>query len=121
MNWEYPFYIFVSLIFAHSLTDLALQPDHIGLRKNRLYHHIRFDGSKIYHHWPYYLVGHGLINGTGVWLVTTSVTLGLAESLAHSIIDFTSCERWIPFWLDQVLHVFCKVAWVFCWITWYPL
>jgi len=43
--------------------------------------------------------------------VTGSLFLGLAETLAHSAIDYGKCDGAYGFNIDQLLHVVCKVVW----------
>jgi len=108
------------LIFSHAISDMALQHEYIGKYKARRTKCIDpLTGIQITV-WPFVLSAHALINGALVYFITESVILGLAESLAHLIIDFVSCERWINLLQDQILHILCKGIWAYIWI-WYAL
>jgi len=94
------------LLFAHAITDLALQHDYIGTYKWRC------NNSTTKTRWVAVSVAHGMINGAGVALVTGNVYLGWAESVAHTAIDYGTTERWWGLAVDQALHFSCKVLWV---------
>lgn len=66
---------------------------------------------------PYHLVAHAGIHGGAVALVTGSVWIGLAEWLAHTIIDELKVRGWTSFALDQTLHIGCKIAWLAIWAS----
>lgn len=99
------------LLVSHAMCDMALQNDFIAQAKNR---HTAL--GSVY--WPWVLASHGLIHGAGVAFVTGSVGLGMCEVIAHSLIDFSKCEGWIGFHVDQTLHVLCKVLWVAILVGW---
>ena len=56
---------------------------------------------------------HSLIHAEAVWLISGSSTLGFVEFGLHWLIDFAKSSRWTNFYLDQALHVACKVGYVF--------
>lgn len=85
--------------------DYPLQGDFLAQAKNR---HTAI-GKPI---WWMALPSHGAIHGAGVFLITGSLTFGIAELIAHSIIDALKCEGRITYAQDQLLHVACKVAWL---------
>lgn len=60
----------------------------------------------------YHLVAHAGIHGGAVALVTGSVWLGLAEWLAHAIIDELKVRGRTSFAIDQALHLGCKAVWL---------
>jgi len=97
------------LLASHAVWDFPLQGHAVAVEKNR------HSTSELQKHvpWFYWLVAHALSHGLGVALVTGSVTLGIMETLAHSMIDFGKCERWYSIHIDQALHVACKLAWIF--------
>ena len=103
--------------FAHSITDLALQTDYIGIYKSR--HAPTLDNRRPHKPlvWPWVLIGHSMINGTGVLLVTGSLFLALLETFAHAFIDFFHCEGRYSLTVDQILHGVCKVVWAVIWVT----
>lgn len=97
--------IFYELILAHAFFDLAAQSQYISYYKNPL--NVHPHGT----YWPFVLVGHGLINGLGVYIVTGKISLSILETICHAIIDFGSCLRWYPIFVDQGLHLMCKILW----------
>lgn len=60
----------------------------------------------------YHLLAHAGIHGAAVALVTGNVWIGLAEWLAHTIIDELKVRGKTSFELDQALHIICKVIWL---------
>ena len=95
------------LVAGHAVCDFSLQNEAIALEKNR------HSTSALQRHvpWFYWLSAHALTHGLAVALTTSSVVLGVLETLAHWVIDFGKCEKWYSIHIDQTLHVLCKVAW----------
>ena len=93
------------LLAGHALGDYAFQSDFLAEAKNR---HTEIGRA----HWVAALPAHALIHGALVFAVTGSVTLGLAETVAHGVIDWCKIEGRIGFYLDQSLHVLCKLLWL---------
>lgn len=88
------------LLGAHWLADYPLQGQFLS-------------DAKV--HGPlrsYHLTAHAGIHGAAVALVTGSVWLGIAEWVAHTIIDELKVKGWTTFALDQVLHIACKATWL---------
>ena len=54
------------------------------------------------------LITHGFM----VALLTGIPVLGLAEMVAHSLIDFGKCRFGYKLIVDQALHWACKIVWV---------
>lgn len=107
-----PFEMLIALLALHALADFPLQGDFLAQAKNP---HTAL-GREF---WPYALSAHGLIHGGAVYLITGSVWLCLAETVAHAVIDLAKCEGWINLFVDQALHWLCKAAWVgvvFVWL-----
>lgn len=100
MSWVIPKFLW--MLLAHALADTVLQPRWIQLHKHRV------DAPRA---WVYGLGAHGLIHGALVALITRSLWLGFAETLAHAAIDFGRGERWYGTWIDQGLHVASKALW----------
>ena len=104
----------ILLIMGHAVADFALQSPTMAEKKNR---NRPPDLSRVppgqsyVPCWPYWLSAHALIHGFMVWFITGSVSLGVAESVAHWAIDFGKCESWYGVHADQALHVACKVVW----------
>lgn len=96
------------LISGHALADLTLQTDFVATFKNR---HAKFPTGETI--WPYVLASHCLFHGALVYLSTQSVNLGIAETIAHFVIDFCKCEKLFGFHADQALHIACKFVWAY--------
>lgn len=88
------------LLAAHWVADYPLQGDFLAKAKQQ-------GPLRLYH-----LIAHSGIHGGAVALVTGSVWLGLAEWIAHTIIDELKARGWTSFALDQVLHIICKAVWL---------
>jgi len=93
-------YLGLMLLAAHWVADYPLQGDFLATAK--------FKGPLRFYH----LVAHAGIHGGAVALVTGSVWLGLAEWLAHTIIDELKVKGKTSFAVDQALHIACKAAWL---------
>lgn len=110
MAWVFLFWLLV----GHALADYPLQGEYLALGKAR--------SNKGTPPWQIALSVHALIHAGMVALVTGSVGLGMVEFVFHSLIDFAKCEKWFgldekrAYWVDQGLHVACKVAYVI-WIA----
>jgi hypothetical protein len=99
-----------ALLMGHALADYPLQGDFLARGKNAS---APIPGVP----WQTILASHALIHAGFVWLFTGSLWLGLAEFVAHALIDHAKCtgrlgsnpER--AFNIDQGLHVACKVLW----------
>lgn len=89
---------------AHFLADFPLQGDFLAQAKNR---HTK--AGEIF--WSYALPGHALIHGAFVMVITGSVWLCIAETIAHGVTDWLKCEEKISARTDQAVHLACKVAW----------
>lgn len=94
------------LLAGHALGDYALQGDFIANFKNR-------HTASLETIWPYVLTSHALIHGFFVYLATDSIHLGIAETIAHWVIDFCKCEKWFGIHIDQWLHIGCKILWAY--------
>lgn len=93
------------LLAGHALGDYAFQSRFLATAKNR---HTEIGRE----HWVAALPAHAIIHGVLVFAVTGSVALGLAETIAHGIIDWCKNEGWFGIRVDQGLHVFCKILWL---------
>ena len=112
--------ILFKMLIGHAIGDFALQIDAMAKGKNRHYFPDNIPpGQKVITNWPYWMTSHALIHGGAVWVATGVAALGLAETVAHWLIDFAKCEGWINLHVDQALHVACKVIWVFVLISYY--
>lgn len=98
------------LVFGHMLADYPLQGDFLARGKNAS---APLPGVP----WPLILVSHAIIHGGVVGVITGSLWLGIAETVAHTIIDHGKCvgaldsdPKW-AFVKDQALHILCKLLW----------
>lgn len=96
------------LIAAHFALDFPLQGDTTAVQKSR---HVSNPLAAAVP-WFYWLTAHAVMQGAGVFLVTSSLALGLFETVAHWLIDFGKCERWYSIHVDQALHLTCKLTYV---------
>jgi hypothetical protein len=113
--------VFFWLLVGHCLADYPLQGSFLAAAKRR--------GSVGSTPWQIALFAHSMIHAGFVAWFTGSVMLGLAELALHTLIDFAKCEGWLngayqysaeakargertAFWIDQWLHVACKLLWV---------
>lgn len=99
-----PFALFLALLFWHALADYPLQGDFLARAKNRS---TPIEGVP----WYQAMGAHALIHAGGVAFLTGSLWLGLAEFVAHFLIDDAKCCRDISFNTDQGMHVVCKLLW----------
>jgi len=88
------------LLAAHWVADYPLQGDFLAKAKQQ-------GPLRAYH-----LVAHAGIHGAAVALVTGSLWLGLAEWVAHTVIDELKVRGHTSFATDQALHISCKALWL---------
>ena len=62
--------------------------------------------------WPHALLGHALIHGGIVGLVTGSGALGFAEVAIHAMTDRAKCAGRFGIHVDQAIHIGCKLVWL---------
>lgn len=85
------------LVGAHWICDYPLQGQFLAEAK--------INGPlRLYH-----LIAHSGIHGVAVFLITGNIWFGLAEWVAHTIIDGCKCRGATSFAVDQFLHILCKV------------
>jgi hypothetical protein len=94
------------LIAGHAVADFWAQSDALAMLKNR------HRNTSPFLPWAYAMSAHALMHGAAVAFVTHSIALGLAETVAHWLIDFGKCEDWYGIHVDQVAHIVCKLAWL---------
>lgn len=100
-----PLSLFFVLMVGHAVADYPLQGDFLARGKN---HTLPIPGVP----WWQCLGAHALIHGGAVALATGMPALGVAEALAHAVIDHLKCAGRLSFNQDQAAHVACKVLWV---------
>jgi len=100
------------LVVGHAVMDFWAQSDALAQMKNRNRPNTRVPpGQKPQTMWPYALTAHALHHGAAVAFVTGRIELGLAETVAHWVIDFGKCENWYGIHYDQIAHIVCKLVW----------
>ena len=102
--------VFFALLIAHALCDHPLQGEFLALHKSRHFRPPGEAGSPTI--WPYCLTVHSLIQAGGVWAVTGRPMFALIEFVLHWIIDYLKAEKITSLYVDQLLHVACKVGYV---------
>lgn len=104
---ESPAVLLLLLLFAHCLADFPWQGDFLSKAKNAV---SPIPGVP----WYTAMGAHCGIQAGFVGVITGSISLALAEFVAHFVIDNLKCRGKIGFNTDQALHVGCKVVWVIC-------
>lgn len=97
--------MFGALIVAHAICDYPLQGDFLSRAKNRS---APIPGVP----WYQAMGAHAIMHGGAVWAITGLWWLGLAEALAHGLIDDAKCRGRLSFNADQFAHIVCKAIWV---------
>lgn len=94
------------LLASHFVCDYPLQSDFIAIGKSPK--KSPYNGVP----WFWIMAGHSFTHGAGVALATNNVWLGIAETVAHFIIDTAKCMGFTSINTDQFLHIACKLAWL---------
>lgn len=103
------------LVFGHCLADTSLQTSFMAKGKNR---NNPIDmsnvplGQKPLNLWWMWLLHHSVIHGGIVYLITGSLSFGIAEVLSHWLIDYFKCENAYSPFEDQLLHLSMKVLYI---------
>ena len=92
---------FFLLLCVHALTDFQLQNGAMHSHKSR---------SQGDPHWYVWLTAHAFICGGGVYVVTQSLGLALAETLIHFVIDYAKSDNRISAGTDQCLHILSRIV-----------
>lgn len=101
---DQPLNLMIMLVLGHFLADFPLQGDKMAVEK--------CPGKDVTLNWRWWLSAHAGTHGFMVALLTGSPVLGLAEMVAHSLIDFGKCRFGYKLIVDQALHWACKIVWV---------
>ena len=108
--------VFFFMLVGHALGDFALQTEWMVRSKNPR-RRARATSERRDLIWIHVLTSHALIHGGAVALAPGSVALGIAETIAHWLIDYGKSNRYYGFHVDQFLHLGCKVIWALCWLA----
>lgn len=95
--------MFALLAMGHFLGDFGLQSDRMAVEK--------CPGRDATLPWPWWLIAHGAIQGFLVAVISGLPLLGLAEWLAHTLVDYGKCRGRFGLNTDQALHLLCKLVW----------
>jgi hypothetical protein len=106
--------MFFVMLAGHAVADYPLQGDFLARAKNRF---LPIPGVPFYHA----LGSHAAIHGGFVGLATGSITLGIAETLVHALVDDAKCAGLLTFDQDQAIHVACKALWCAAIVSFGPL
>lgn len=98
------------LLMAHAVCDYGLQSDYMAKTKSREH---GVDGL-----WIHSLIMHAMTHAAGVYIVTQSPGLALAELVAHTAIDHAKCRGAFNLHIDQAMHVVCKILWCGIALSW---
>ena len=98
--------LLILLFLGHFLADYPLQGDKMAIEK--------CPGCDATMDWRWWLMAHTATHGFVVALLTGVPLLGLAEMVAHFVIDYGKCRFRYSLLVDQILHWVCKLAWVIC-------
>lgn len=104
--------LFFQFLVGHALGDYVFQRDIMATSKSR-HAKIYESASPGFPGWYYWLGSHALVHGGLVFLISGNWVLGVIETVLHFIIDYSKCEHWISLNVDQLLHILCKVAYVY--------
>lgn len=103
--------ILLGLLVGHVFADFVFQSDVMAKGKSRSYRQTLPNGATYFPAWWVWLLAHATVHGFMVWMVTSSVVLGVCELVAHALIDYSKCEGQIGPATDQLFHLVCKVSW----------
>jgi len=107
-----PLTLFFALAIGHFVCDYPMQGTFLATMKNRHVDNKGGAGNLPSLTWVHALTAHSFIHAGAVWLITGSVLLALCEVVLHWLIDFSKCEGWISYHVDQLLHLTCKAVFV---------
>ena len=103
---DQPLDLLILLILGHFFADYPLQGDKMAVEK--------CPGKDVTLDWRWWLTAHAGTHGFVVALLTGIPLLGIAEMVAHGLIDFAKCRLGCTLIVDQAMHWACKLIWVFC-------
>src|SRR5882757_1823110 len=91
------------MIAGHAFADFGLQDAYQSQAKRA-----DFNPSG----WFHALLCHSLIHGGIVALVTGQWMIGVAETVAHAMIDYGKGRKWYGTTADQTMHIGYKIIWM---------
>ncbi len=111
-DWLTALVLFWALVLGHAIADFPLQGEFLAVGKDR---HADLSAATGGKDWPpsiwlYCLTIHSLIHAATVWVITGSVVLSVIEFILHWIIDLAKNESFTNFYVDQGLHIACKLV-----------
>lgn len=103
--------LFFALLIGHVMGDYPLQTEFMAIGKN---HRRPLSGmaAETRGVWVHCLTAHALVHAGAVWMITGSMTLALIEAGLHWVIDFAKSAGLTNLHVDQILHILCKVGYV---------
>lgn len=102
--------LFSALLVGHVLADYPLQGEFLAKAKNRLN---PIPGVPWYQAMGAHAILHGGVVGLICQLAAGLWWIGILEAICHFAIDDAKCTGKIGFNVDQLLHVLCKIVWIF--------
>lgn len=96
------------MLVGHAVADTYLQPGWLSQLKRDPELRIKLTALAV----------HGFAHCIPVAVATRSPLLTLAEFVLHPLIDHLKARGWYGMYVDQTLHVLCKVAWVAVVLQW---
>ena len=104
VSFHHPLDLVILLSLGHFFADYPLQGDKMAVEK--------CPGMDVTMDWRWWLIAHTATHGFFVAVLTGVPLLGLAEVVAHFLIDYGKCRLGYSLLLDQSLHLFSKLVWV---------
>lgn len=108
LTFSSPYSLLFALLIAHAVADYPLQGEYLAKAKIP-------SKQNGYADWVIPLTAHSLIHAGAVWLLTQCIWLGIIELILHWVIDLIKGINRITLMQDQLLHVCCKILYVFSW------
>ncbi len=97
--------VFIVLLMCHFIGDFVLQSDRMAVEK--------CPGKDSTLNWSWWLTGHASTHALLVYLVTWNIAACVSEFFCHFAIDFMKCRYKFRLSSDQLLHIICKMIWVY--------
>lgn len=109
--WARACLLLFAFLIGHALADFPLQGNFLAIGKERFGNLEKLTGTP----WPrgmwvYCLTMHSLIQAGAVWIISGCAWIAVAEFFLHWLIDLAKSSRLTNFYVDQGLHIACKVV-----------